>query len=209
MSEDRLTKLIAKRNLHAPPIPKDKSAFEEIKAYIEDTTNTIILSPENKKILDRWKNIHALRLDGYDSEKIITAITKLHDVCEKTVRRDFKYYTKIFRYDFDPDYEMYLAFLQVEAFLKKARDAGDSKLIDRLLDKKIKLIEYFKGDGSLPSPDLFTQININITANPEDVGLEKVDISMDKLMKMFREKKKKIELSEKEGEYIEHEDVSE
>lgn len=203
---DKVEKLILQRNVHAAPVIADNSAYAAIKAYIEDTTGTIVLSDENRKILNRWKNIHHLRLEGFTNEQVISGIMKLHDVCEKTVRRDLKNYTKIFRYDFDPDYEMYLTMLQVEMQYKKACDAGDQKMIDKLLDKKIKLNEYFKGDGSLPAPELFTQINIVVTANPEDVGLERVPYTQEQLMKMFLDKKKKIQLKEEQAEAIPFED---
>jgi hypothetical protein len=204
MSE-KLEKLIAIRSLHAPPVPKDNSAYEAIKAYVEDTTGKVILSDENKKIFSRWKNIHQLRLDGYTHEQVIVMIQKLHDICEKTVRRDLKQFYKIFRYDFDADYELQIMYLKYQAFLQKATNAGDLNLAEKFGNKIIELAKYFKGDGSLPDASQFNILNISITANPEDVGLKRVPYSTEELMKMFKSQKKKIELKE-EAETISYED---
>lgn len=201
MSE-RLEKLIAIRSLHAAPIPKDNSAYEHIKSYVEDTTGTVILSDENKKIFHRWKNIHQLRVDGYTQEQVIVMVQKLHDVCEKTVRRDLQSFFKIFRYDFDADYELQIIYLRCQAYLKKAENAGDLKLVEKFSQKLIDLNKFFKGEGNIPAVDQFNQININITANPEDVGLTRVAHSTEELMRMFKVQKKKIELKKQDAELI-------
>jgi hypothetical protein len=71
-------------------------ALENIQAYYEDDTGTVILPPHQEDIRMRWESIHALILKGESLGNIIRKMSKMWDVSESTIRRDLPCVEKIF-----------------------------------------------------------------------------------------------------------------
>jgi hypothetical protein len=185
---DKLTNQSKERHLLDNP----KTILDEIKAYMSDSKGIVVLSEDAKKTFDRWKAIHYMRVDGYNRDDIMNRIRKMYDVSDATIYRDFKNYPQVFKHDFDADYELHLCLSKLDNYISKAERLGDFKTIAKFNEQKIKLLQFFKGDGSLPSPDLFTHVSLEITAKPEDIGITDTEISVEKLLKMFSKKKEQI-----------------
>lgn len=65
-------------------------ALENIQAYYEDETGTVILPPHQEAIRERWETIHGLILKGKSIAYIINTIAGTYGVSCSTVRRDIK-----------------------------------------------------------------------------------------------------------------------
>jgi hypothetical protein len=117
-------------------------ALENIKAYYEDDTGTVVLPPHQNDIRERWETIHGLILKGTLLSTIIRNVSELFEVSESTIRRDIPCVEEIWNsqtlsYSLRRQRAANIAL----KILKKAEKAGD------LTNQNKALANLIKADG--------------------------------------------------------------
>jgi len=190
-NQSEIDRIIEHKKALVAPERDNRSSFECIMEWLGDATGSIRLSDQNAAIFKRWKEIYKQKLDGKTTRQIIDYISTFMDVSENTVRNDLKMIGKVFPPELDADVEMYVLFERNKMLINRLTNSNNAKnlqLLAKLNQLQVEIIKYFKENANLPDPNELKQHVYILTANPEDIGLEKIP-PVDELLRMYKSKR--------------------
>lgn len=179
------------------------TTFDRIlRSYDENTP--IKLKTHELEQRKRWEAAFTMLIDTEDikdREDVANKLVELFNIKRSTAYQDIANAINLF------------------GDIHKARKEGKKYILERFAYSGLKIastnknprlmLEYIKflfelmggADNEFENPEwdtVFNQININITGNPEDIGLQKID-NIGELFERFKIKKKQINLDELNG----------
>jgi hypothetical protein len=192
-NEERIEVLLAKsRARHTAPV-KLGNSVEAIRAYLNDYTDSVILTDEQEMIYARWKEIYRLKMEGKTVPQIVAHITRLWEVSEKTVRLDLRQFARVFPPQFDADFEMQVLYNRAQEAYNKFSRSTDVKLqaiAQKYLETMHKCIVWFKENANTPRPEDLKPPTFILTIDPRDIGIEDEVPDIDALMRKYIGKRK-------------------
>lgn len=71
-------------------------ALDNIKAFYDDDSGSVVLPPHQEDIRLRWETIHGLILSGNTIPQVIKMVSAMFDVSDSSIRRDIKSVSLLF-----------------------------------------------------------------------------------------------------------------